>query len=382
MSEQKSEQQEPAGRLSEAGKGKASLVLSGAWVVARAGAAHEALQKVEWPTGELEVDGSDITALDPSGAWLLVEALRAAEKAGASVTLAGMSERHARLLELVDEIEHEANQPNPCAAPLPSFFIRLGKSSVGVRREAGLFFTFFGMCCATFARMVMRPHQFRLRSTVYHAYEIGIRAVPIVALMAFLIAIVLGYQGATQLEKFGATVFTVDLVAISVFREMGVLITAIMVAGRSGSAFAAQIGVMQVNEEVDAIRSIGLDPFELLVLPRLLAIIIVLPMLTFIANMSGLMGNWFVASMQLDMSWLQFISRVQVAVTPTVLLIGLGKAPVFALLIGMVGCMQGMLVKGSAADVGRRTTIAVVQSIFLVILADAAFSVLFTMMGI
>lgn len=372
----------PAAQLSALSGGKASLTLSGDWVVAYGGKAQAALRRLNWPKGGLEVDGRALSGLDPSGAWILVLALREAEQAGASVTLTGFSQAHAELVELVENIKHPANPDNPCAAPMPSFFITLGKASAGMWREAGLFFAFFGMCCTTLLGLLRRPQRFRLRSTVYHVYEIGIRALPIVSLMAFLIAIVLGYQGAYQLEKFGATMFTVDLVAISVFREMGVLITAIMVAGRSGSAFAAQIGVMQVNEEVDALRSIGLDPFELLVLPRLIAIVIALPILTLVADAMGMLGNWFVASLLMDMSWLQFTSRVQAAISPTVLLIGLGKAPVFALLIGMVGCLQGMMVEGSAADVGRRTTTAVVQSIFLVILADAAFSVLFTLMRI
>ncbi len=359
------------------------LVLSGAWVIASGQALKAALDEVSWPkSGAMEVDGRKLEAIDTSGAWLLIDALRAQEKAGISVTLNGFTQDHGSILDIVDKVEHPANASNPCAAPLPSFFIGLGKASAEFMRTLSLLVGFFGMICAASLSVIRDPRRLRLRSTVYHLNEIGIKAVPIVALMAFLISIVLGYQGATQLEKFGATMFTVDLVAISVLREMGVLITAIMVAGRSGSAFAAQIGVMKVNEEVDAMRAIGLDPMELLVLPRMIAIVVALPALTFIADIMGLVGNWFVASMLVDMSYPQFMQRVQAAVSVNTLLIGLGKAPVFALLIGMVGCMQGMMVEGSAADVGKRTTIAVVHSIFLVILADAGFSVIFTMMGI
>jgi len=192
---------------------------------------------------------------------------------------------------------------------------------------------------------------------------------------------VTGYQGATQLQKFGADIFTVDLVAISVLREMGVLITAIMVAGRSGSAFAAQIGVMQVNEEVDAMRSLGLDPYELLVLPRVLGLLIALPLLTFLADIVGLVGAWFVSAALLDISWAQFLSRLEAVVTPHTFFIGLSKAPVFGLLIALVGCQRGMMVRASADEVGRQTTLAVVQSIFVVLVFDALFSVFFTTMG-
>jgi len=184
------------------------------------------------------------------------------------------------------------------------------------------------------------------------------------------------------LQKFDATVYTIDLVVLSILREMGVLITAIMVAGRSGSAFAAQLGTMKLNEEVDALRTMGASPFEVLVLPRLLAILIALPLLTVVADTMGLLGGYIFSSSYLGYSYVQFLARAQEAANMHQFFVGLSKAPIFAILIGIVGCMQGLQARGSAEDVGNKTITAVVQSIFLVIVADAIFSVVFTKLGI
>jgi phospholipid/cholesterol/gamma-HCH transport system permease protein len=208
-------------------------------------------------------------------------------------------------------------------------------------------------------------------------YETGITAIPIVSLIAFLISVIVAYLGAQQLSRFGADIFVVDLVTISVLREMGVLLTAIIVAGRSGSAFAAEIGVMQLNEETDALRAMGLNPTEVLVVPRVLALVIVLPCLTVIADAMGLAGGGLLSLLNLHIPLPQFISRMQEALAPTTFWAGLVKAPVFALLIAMVGTYRGMQVRESARELGRLTTVAVVQSIFFVIFADALFAVLF-----
>jgi phospholipid/cholesterol/gamma-HCH transport system permease protein len=208
-------------------------------------------------------------------------------------------------------------------------------------------------------------------------YETGVTAIPIVSLIAFLISVIVAYLGAQQLARFGANIFVVDLVTIAVLREMGVLLTAIIVAGRSGSAFAAEIGVMQLNEETDALRAMGLNPIEVLVVPRVLALCLVLPCLTVIADAMGLAGGILLSLVNLHIPLPEFISRMQEALAPTTFWAGLVKAPVFAILIAMVGTYRGMQVRDSARELGRLTTVAVVQSIFFVIFADALFAVLF-----
>jgi phospholipid/cholesterol/gamma-HCH transport system permease protein len=253
----------------------------------------------------------------------------------------------------------------------------LGRIAVHQYREGKTGLAYFGRLVATAINAVPHPKRFRLPSLVRHVYETGIQAVPIVSLIAFLISVIIAYLGAQQLRTFGAEIFTVDLVAISVLREMGVLLTAIIVAGRSGSAFAAEIGVMQLNEEVDALKSMGLDPFEVLVLPRVMGLVIALPLLTIVADAMGLAGGALLSLSLLDIPLAQFISRVQDALAPTTFWAGIVKAPVFAVLIAMVGTYRGMQVRDSSRELGRLTTAAVVQSIFLVILADAIFAIVF-----
>jgi phospholipid/cholesterol/gamma-HCH transport system permease protein len=244
---------------------------------------------------------------------------------------------------------------------------------MGVRQVVG----FLGRVVSVMGEALFRPRALRPSSLARHLYETGVTAIPIVALIAFLISVIVAYLGAQQLARFGADIFVVDLVTISVLREMGVLLTAIIVAGRSGSAFAAEIGVMQLNEETDALRAMGMNPIELLVLPRVLALVIAMPLLTVLADGMGLAGGGLLSALQLGIPWPQFANRLRDALAPTTFWSGLIKAPVFALLIGMVGTYRGMQVRDSARELGHMTTIAVVESIFLVILADALFAVLF-----
>ena len=243
--------------------------------------------------------------------------------------------------------------------------------------HAGAAVGFFGRIAAVVGEIFSRPRALRIASIARHIYEAGITAIPIVSLIAFLISVVVSYLGAQQLRKFGADIFVVDLVTIGVLREMGVLLTAIIVAGRSGSAFAAEIGVMQLNDEIDALRALGLNPVELLVVPRILALVIALPLLTVIADAMGLAGGALLSLIELHIPPTQFAARMHEALAPTTFWAGMVKAPAFAVLIGMVGAYRGMQVRESARELGRLTTVAVVQSIFLVILADAVFAVLF-----
>jgi phospholipid/cholesterol/gamma-HCH transport system permease protein len=329
------------------------------------------------------IDGSDLADIDLSAAWTLLDFIRNLSTRNIEVVPRGFTEAHYKIYDIIKDIKHPPSaKPSLLQGVIRGFFIHIGKTSSILLHHFLDIEAFFGQLCVALWDVVLHPRNLRLKSVFFHVNEIGIRAVPIVSLMAFLISIVLGYQGSVQLQRFGANVFTVNLVAISLLREMGVILTSILVAGRSGSAFAAQIGVMQINQETSAMRSFGMDPFERLVLPRIIAIVIALPLLTFIADVIGLLGTLFVSRLILGLSVPEFMGRLHEAVTAQTFMVGLVKAPVFALMIGMVGCRRGLEVRASAEEVGTHTTSAVVQSIFMVVLADAIFSILFTWMNI
>src|ERR1700680_368741 len=291
--------------------------------------------------------------------------------------------RHAgdppHFLELLKKLEAERHASRAAALPagLERSVGQLGRWAVLQGAESRAVIGFFGRIVSVLQEAFSRPRALRPSSLVRHIYETGITAIPIVSLIAFLISVIVAYLGSQQLARFGANIFVVDLVTISVLREMGVLLTAIIVAGRSGSAFAAEIGEMQLNEEIDALRAMGMNPVEMLVVPRLLALVIALPLLTVIADAMGLAGGGLLSLLNLHIPLQQFISRLRDSLSPTTFWAGLIKAPVFAVLIAMVGTYRGMQVRDSARELGRLTTVAVVQSIFLVILADALFAVLF-----
>ena len=248
--------------------------------------------------------------------------------------------------------------------------------------EISMRYLWFLSISARLVATVLDPRRFRLISTARHIHEVGIKAIAIVALMAFMVALVLGFQGQNQLAQFGAQIYTIDLVSISVLREMGGLLTAILVAGRSGSAFAAEIGVMQLNEEVDAMKTMGIDPYETLIIPRMTALLICLPLLTFIADIAGLLGTYLLATVVLDIPGNLALERFLALQPMDHFMVGMIKAPFFALVIGMIGTYRGYYVESSADAVGRNTTNAVVESIFLVIAVDAIFSMIFTKLGI
>ncbi|HPE73607.1 MAG TPA: ABC transporter permease, partial [Candidatus Competibacter sp.] len=226
------------------------------------------------------------------------------------------------------------------------------------------------------------PRRFRWRALFGNVETAGIHALPIVALLAFMMGVVIAYQGGRQLEFYGANIFIVELVSLTMLRELAPLITAIIVAGRTGSSYTAQIGTMQVTEEVDALRTIGIPPMNLLVLPKLLALVVALPLLTLFADALSVFGGMVMAQIMLDVSYGDFLDRFPQVVTLTSFLIGIGKAPVFAAIIALVGCYQGFQVRGGADSVGRQTTVSVVQSIFLVIATDAVFSVMLGSVGL
>jgi phospholipid/cholesterol/gamma-HCH transport system permease protein len=287
-------------------------------------------------------------------------------------------------LQLLQKLQPDRRAPDRMHAPprtLRGLIGKLGRWSVLQGRHARGVLDFLGRIASVIGQAFSRPRGWRVSSLARHVYETGITAIPIVSLIAFLISVIVAYLGAQQLARFGADIFVVDLVTIAVLREMGVLLTAIILAGRSGSAFAAEIGVMQLNEETDALRAMGMNPIEMLVVPRVLALIIVLPLLTVIADAMGLAGGGLLSLINLHIPLPQFTTRLRESLGPTTFWAGLIKAPVFAALIGMVGTYRGMQVRDSARELGRLTTVAVVQSIFMVILADALFAVLFVQIG-
>jgi phospholipid/cholesterol/gamma-HCH transport system permease protein len=296
--------------------------------------------------------------------------------------MTALDTRHAALLA---EVRRVATTP-PAELALPNGLVRLiaglGEGTIRASVEGARLLSFFGQTMSVLMRSLVRPGRLRLTSLAHHLEQTCLNALPIVGLIAFLIGVVMAYQGADQLKRFGAEIFTVDLVGVSVLREIGILLTAIVVAGRSGSAFTAEIGAMAVNQEIDAMRALGLDVIEVLVLPRMLALMIALPLLAFFADILGLFGGGLMAWFVLDITPAQFIGQLESAIKPATFWVGIVKAPVFAFLIAMVGCYEGLLVSGSADSVGRHTTKSVVVGIFLVIVFDALFSILFSYLGV
>jgi phospholipid/cholesterol/gamma-HCH transport system permease protein len=327
--------------------------------------------------GRLALDLTSAGEFDIGPSWLLRRALVDASAAGAAVAFEGQQPEHFRFL---DELVANAKDAGPAAAAATTVdapLVAFGKAIEARARSGADELAFGGRVVVTAASSWVSLRGLRIPSVVRHAYETGVLAIPVVAMIAFLIAVISAYIGAQQLRPFGAEIYTVDLVAIGVLRELGVLLTAIMVAGRTGSAYAAEIGVMRLNDEVDALESMGLDPYEVLVLPRVLGLMISLPLLTIVADFMGLAGGGLLTHYLTDLPWPQFFTRLDEAVAPTTFWAGLIKAPVFGLLIGLTGTLRGLQVRESSRELGRLTTVAVVQSIFLVIFADALFAVFY-----
>jgi phospholipid/cholesterol/gamma-HCH transport system permease protein len=319
--------------------------------------------------------------LDLAGAWRLREWMKAAEAAGASVEFAGPVPGQ---LELIDSTLAGKVHAHPPSSSEPSFepVTALGRHIT--RRLQALYaaLDFIGRATFTFGRACTSWRRLRPASIARHVYETGITAIPIVSLIAFLITLIIAYIAAQQAREYGAEIFVVDIVTVGVLRELGVLLTAIIVAGRSGSAFAAEIGAMKLNEEVDALHAIGVEPHEVLILPRVIGLVIALPLLTVIADGIGLSGGALLCKFLLDMPLPLYLDRVQDAIAPTTFWVGVIKAPFFGLLIALSGTYRGLQVRDSSRELGRLTTVAVVQSIFLVIFANALFAIAFWQLDI
>jgi phospholipid/cholesterol/gamma-HCH transport system permease protein len=358
------------------------LVLTGTWRVAFIREVDAALRAFRAPRDtRVSLELSGIESIDTAGAWLVHRTYKAVRAGGATAELSGVNEGQRRLIASV------ALNDRPMPMEVPPLFlplellIRIGRATSAFFEAAVSIAGFFGLSLVVAGRAIVDLRRLRLVPFVYHVEQVGLNAVPIIALINFLVGAVIAYQGATQLRLFGAEVFTVDLTAISVLREIGILLTAIMVAGRSGSAFAAEIGAMKVHEEIDAMRTLALDPMEMLVLPRMLALIVALPLLAFLADIAGLAGGATVSWITLDITPPMFLERLAEVTDIKNFWVGIFKAPFFGFLIALIGCYEGFRVEGSAESVGQHTTLAVVEAIFVVIIADALFSIFFVQIG-
>jgi phospholipid/cholesterol/gamma-HCH transport system permease protein len=359
------------------------LVASGRWTIENA-APLERLAKntvASRNTRSVAIDASKVDAFDVLGAWLLERTVRRLRTQGAEIEVVGLPTRFRGLLE---KMGHVNRKPIQTPAPLNLFVAgldRLGRGAVSLWRDALSLLDTFGSLGVSLGRSLLRPRGYRFTSTVHHLGRVGLRAVPIMLLITFLIGGIIAQQGIFHFRKFGADTFVVDMVGILVLREIGVLIVSIMAAGRSGSAYTAELGAMKMREEIDALSTMGFDPVDFLIAPRVIALVIALPILAFLGSLSALFGGGLVAWLYGGMSPEIFIERLREAISITHFQVGMIKAPFMALTIGLVACAEGLKVKGSAESLGTQTTVSVVKSIFLVIVLDGAFAIFFASIG-
>jgi phospholipid/cholesterol/gamma-HCH transport system permease protein len=347
--------------------------VAGGLTITRAATTQRELDALADP---VTIDLSEVNRMDTVGAWIIYRTVR---DRGAKVV--GASRDEVSLLRQVADFDKPARVTPEQPASWKRVLIELGEWVVETGQTLLGLLGFFGATLIGFGNVLKRPKRFRLNAVVQRFDVVGVRALGIIALMSFLIGIVIAQQGSVQLAQFGAEVYTINLIGRITVRELGTLMTAIMVAGRSGSAFAAQLGTMKITEEIDAMRTIGVSPVEALVIPRMIAAIVMMPLLAFWSMLMALIGGGIFVWLSLSIPPITYIQRLQEVIPSTDLWIGLIKAPVFGFIIALAGCFQGMLVKGNSEEVGLRTTNAVVQSIFLVIVLDAVFAVFFSSIG-
>lgn len=329
----------------------------------------------------LRIDISGVNELDTLGAWLLEKLSRLAPRLGGPAEVVGMPARYSGLIDAIRRINRRKPEVPPPLNPAIARLDGIGRSAFDAAQDVAIFLQMFGALGVACLGILRRPRSLRLTSVAYQIYRVGWQAIPIVALITFLIGAIIAQQGIFHFRKFGAESYVVDMVGILVLREIGVLIVAIMVAGRSGSAYTAEIGAMKMREEIDALSTMGLDPVEVLILPRVVALLCALPILTLVGSLAALYGGGLVAWLYGGMSPAIFIARLHEAISVTHFEVGMIKAPFMALVIGVVACSEGMRVKGSAESLGRQTTTSVVKSIFLVIVLDGVFAVFFASIG-
>jgi phospholipid/cholesterol/gamma-HCH transport system permease protein len=328
----------------------------------------------------VDIDMGRVERLDTFGAWLLERLVRAFSARGCETKITGLKQDYRALVDEVGGVKPEVKAA-PSGNAVTHFLASVGLSLVSVGHSFAAFVNMIGALSVALVRVLARPRSFRLTSMVHQLDNVGWRAVPIIVLITFLIGCIIAQQGIFHFRKFGADIYVVDMVGILVLREIGVLIVTIMVAGRSGSAYTAELGSMKMREEIDALRTMGFDPIEVLVLPRIVALIIGVPILTFLGSMAALYGGglvcWLYGGIDPDI----YIQRLKEAITLDTFKVGMIKAPFMALVIGAVACVEGLAVKGSAESLGLQTTASVVESIFLVIVLDGCFAIFFASIG-
>lgn len=349
------------------------LSARGDWTLANAAQLLALIESA--PASADDIDGRDIRRLDSAGAMMLS---RYAVKVGLGLATVDVKPEHRPLTETVRAICENPPRVVRKDYGVQEMLARMGYAVEDYTREVLALVGFLGLTLKTALGVLLRPARFRATPTIHHMEQVGLDAVPLVVLLSFMVGAVIAFLGATVLRDFGAEIFVVELVGIAFLREFAVLLTAILLAGRTASAFTAQIGAMQSGEEIDAIRTLGLDPVELLVLPRLVALLVMLPLLTFLAMIAGIAGGMAVSVASLGMSPDMFLARLQETTELRHFWVGVSKAPVFAVVIALIGCLEGFQVQGTAESVGERTTSSVVQTISLVILLDA-FAAMFFM---
>jgi len=332
-------------------------------------------------SANVRLDMTAVSELDTLGAWLLEKLSRRVATSGHRAEVVGVADNYAGLIEELRQVNRRDPKPVPARNPLLVKLDEVGRAATSTTEDVIIFLQMLGSLAFALIRVLRRPRSLRLTSLVYQLYKVGWQAIPIMVLITFLIGAIIAQQGFFHFRKFGAESYVVDMVGILVLRELGVLIVAIMVAGRSGSAYTAELGSMKMREEIDALSTMGLDPVEVLILPRIIALVCALPILSFIGSMAALYGGGLVAQFYGDMSPAIFLARLHDAVSVTSFKVGIIKAPFMALAIGIVACSEGLRVKGSAESLGRQTTTSVVKSIFLVIVLDGLFAVFFASIG-
>lgn len=337
---------------------------------------------VPWPTtGEVIIDGADIQKMDSAGAWLICKLQTQLEQHGITVSLQKFSHEYQRLLSIIQRNLKKEAEFHPETKKI-SWVAQIGKNTWEEVKEVQAYLTFIGSLTFEALRIAAQPKHLRWSALANIIYRTGFQALPIISLLSFMIGVVLAYQMGLQLRNYGANIYIVDLMGIAVLREFGPLLTAIMVAGRTGSAFTAQLGMMKINQEIDALNTLGVTPAELLLLPRIAGLFIALPLLSIWSDIFGVFGGMIMSNNMLNITFYDFLNRFSHVVKLKTLLLGLVKTPVFALIIATIGCFEGMQVKVSAESVGRNTTRSVVLAIFFIIVADAAFSILFSKLNL
>jgi phospholipid/cholesterol/gamma-HCH transport system permease protein len=361
--------------------GRLELTAGGAWTAANAGELERLIDGVTGTRGAGSIDMRAIQALDTFGAWLLERLLRERRARGEEMQIVGLPDRFSGLIGEVHQTNLEAPPTPRRANAVLRWLDGVGRGVAETARDVIPLLHMLGALAMTVLRVIVQPRRFRLTSTVHQLDRIAWQAVPIILLITFLIGGIIAQQGIFHFRKFGAETYVVDMVGILVLREIGVLIVAIMVAGRSGSSITAELGSMKMREEIDALRTMGHDPVEILILPRVLALVIALPILAFLGSMAALYGGGLIAWAYGGMSPDIFITRLKDAISITHFQVGLIKAPFMALAIAIVACAEGLRVQGSAESLGLQTTRSVVKSIFLVIILDGIFAIFFASIG-